>query len=154
MKFGNYILVSTIFFSFGVLFTLLFINIKSRFFRKNNKIPNILGKWKCKWFDDELKNKNIKIEDTIEILNWVKNGEFIAIGTQPEFHLTYPITGEIDPSRVVTMEYRANKYPFEPNRGIVSLLLSRDGKEMKGKWYGRRSNGQLGGGNVICERIV
>jgi len=67
--------------------------------------------------------------------------------------LSYPVSGEIDPSRIVTLEYRAEKYPYETNRGVVCLILDRNGQKMEGKWFGRRSTGVLGGGKVICTRV-
>ncbi len=138
----------------GVALTLFWSNRRSSQFRVQNDIPNIIGSWHCQWFDDTKEQDKPKVEDTMEIQRWTTNGEFIARGLQPQFHLSYPIVGEIDPSRVVTLVYKAARYPYEPNRGIVCLQLSRDGKTMEGYWYGRRSSGLLGGGKVKCFRTI
>jgi hypothetical protein len=148
-----FIAVAISFSVLGFLGAILYSNLKSRTFRKKYAIPDILGKWQCQWFDDEGDPLKPKIQDVVEIQKWIREGEFAAIGHQPEFHLTYPISGEIDPSRVITLEYRAAKYPYEPNRGVVCMILSRDGETMDGKWFGRRSKGNLSGGKVACSRI-
>jgi hypothetical protein len=147
------VLIALVFAVVGFLAAVLNINIKSRTFRKRHAVPDILGKWECQWFDDEGDLNKPKIQDVVEINKWFRDGEFNAIGHQPEFHLSYPISGEVDPSRVVTLEYRAAKYPYEPNRGVVCMILSRDGETMEGKWFGRRYSGNLGGGRVFCSRI-
>jgi hypothetical protein len=127
---------------------------RSRLFRTEHQIPNLLGKWRCQWFDDAQGGDQPKVEDTIDIRKWTANGEFIGQGHQPQFHLSYPIVGEIDPARVVTLVYKAARYPFEPNHGVVCLELSRDGETMEGRWFGRRFSNHLGGGRVKCERIL
>lgn len=137
----------------GFFAAILYIRWKSVGFRKKHSIPNILGKWHCEWFDDSKDQNEPKVVDEMVIRKWTGQGDFIAEGHQPQFHLKYPITGEIDPTRVVTLEYRAAKYPFEPNRGVVCMLLSRDGNSMGGRWFGRRYSGILGGGRVFCSRI-
>lgn len=137
----------------GIVITMLWHNRRSKAFRIKHEIPNIIGKWRCQWFDDSMASDEPKVEDTMEIQKWTTNGEFLAHGFQPQFHLSYPLIGEIDPSRVVTLVYRAARYPYEPNRGVVCLELSRDGKKMEGRWFGRRYSGQLGGGKVRCSRI-
>jgi hypothetical protein len=147
-------LFAVAFAALGFVVAILFLRLKSRNFRKKHALPNILGKWHCQWFDDQFEADSPKIEDTMEIKTWLRDGEFEAVGHQPQFLLSYPITGEIDPSRVITLEYRAEKYPYEPNRGVVCMVLSRDGETMEGKWYGRRFSGELGGGKVICKRIM
>lgn len=137
----------------GVVTTVLWHNWRSKRFRATNKIPDLIGQWKCKWFDDAQTQDQPKVEDTIEILKWTTDGQFLAVGHQPQFHLSYPIVGEIDPSRVVTLAYRAARYPFEPNRGVACMELSRDGQTMEGHWYGRRHSSQLGGGRVSWVRL-
>ena len=147
------VLLAIVFGTIGFFIATIFLHAKSRTFRKEFGLPNILGAWHCRWFDDEGDPTIPKVEDTLEIQKWVRNGEFSAIGHQPQFHLNYPVSGEIDPSRIVTLEYRAAKYPYETNRGVVCLVLARDGQKMEGKWFGRRSTGNLGGGRVICTRV-
>lgn len=137
----------------GVLMTILWHNWRSRRFRTQHDIPNIIGRWRCQWFDDALDPDKPKVEDTVEIQKWTSNGEFLARGYQPQLQLSYPIMGEIDPSRWVTLVYKAARYPFEPNRGVVCMELSRDGKTMEGRWFGRRFSNQLGGGRVHCVRM-
>ncbi|MGO9318709.1 MAG: hypothetical protein ACLPXT_04505 [Terracidiphilus sp.] len=137
----------------GVLTTVFWHNWRSKRFRSANRIPDLIGQWRCKWFDDAKSQDQPKVEDTVEILKWTTQGQFLAVGHQPQFQLSYPIMGEIDPSRVVTLAYKAARYPFEPNRGVACLELSRDGKTMEGHWYGRRSSTQLGGGRVSCSRL-
>jgi hypothetical protein len=148
------ILVAIVFCIIGVFGATTLLGLKSRTFRKRHVVPDILGTWHCQWFDDDGDPDKPKIQDTVEIQKWILDGEFAAVGHQPEFHLSYPITGEIDPSRVVTLEYRAAKYPYEPNRGVVCMILSRDSQNMEGKWFGRRSTGNLGGGKVVCSRVT
>jgi hypothetical protein len=138
----------------GVALATLWHNWRSRRFREQQDIPNIIGKWQCQWFDDAKESNEPKIVDTIEIQKWLEDGQFLARGFQPQFHLSYPLMGEIDPSRVVTLIYKAARYPYEPNRGIACLQLSRDGETMEGYWFGRRSTGQLGGGKVKWFRSV
>jgi len=137
----------------GIVITLLWNRWHSRRFRTRHDIPNIIGKWKCQWFDDSQSLDNPKVEDIVEIQKWITNSEFVARGFQPQFHLSYPIVGEIDPSRVVIFVYKAARYPYEPNRGVVCMQLSRDGMTMEGRWFGRRYSGQLGGGIVKCFRV-
>lgn len=137
----------------GILTTLLWHSWHSKRFRTHREIPDVLGKWRCQWFDDSLDSHKPKVEDVVEIQKWTTNGEFLGYGYQPQFHLSYPIMGEIDPSRVVTLVYRAGRYPYEPNRGVVCLQLSRDGKTMEGRWFGRRFSNQLGGGKVTFARL-
>jgi hypothetical protein len=127
---------------------------RSKRFRAQNDIPSLMGQWRCQWFDDAQSSDQPKVEDTVEFQKWTTNGEFLAKGHQPQFHLTYPIMGEIDPSRVVTLVYKAARYPYEPNRGVACLELSRDGKTMEGRWLGRRFSTQLGGGKVKCVRLL
>jgi hypothetical protein len=138
--------------SIGILVTLLFYRHRSKLFRTEHGIPDLIGQWQCQWFDDAQPANQPKVQDTIEVQKWATNGEFVARGRQPQFQLSYPIVGEVDASRVVTLVYRAARYPYEPNRGIVCLELSRDGKTMEGHWFGRRFSGQLGGGRVKCVR--
>jgi hypothetical protein len=127
---------------------------RSEAFRTKHDIPSLLGQWRCQWFDDADSAGNPKVEDTVEIEKWTANSEFTGQGHQPEFSLSYPVAGEIDASRVVTLIYKAARYPFEPNRGVVCMELSRDGKTMEGRWFGRRFSNELGGGKVRCTRIV
>jgi hypothetical protein len=86
---------------------LLWHNWRSSQFRAQQDIPNIIGKWQCLWFDDALESAEPKVEDTVEIEKWITDGQFRARGYQPQFLLSYPIVGEIDPSRVVTLIYKA-----------------------------------------------
>src|SRR5216683_4478062 len=137
----------------GVFTTILWHDWRSKRFRTANNIPDVIGKWRCKWFDDAQSQEQPKVEDTVEIQGWTTEGQFLAVGHQPQFHLSYPVMGEIDPSRVVTLAYRAARYPFEPNRGVACLELSRDGKTMQGRWFGRRYSNELGGGRVSCVRL-
>jgi hypothetical protein len=138
----------------GILITVFWHNWRSRRFRAQHDIPDIIGKWRCQWFDEALDPDKPKVEDTVEIQQWTSNGEFLARGYQPQFHLSYPIMGDIDPSRVVTLAYKAARYPYEPNRGVVCMQLSRDGSSMEGRWLGRRFSGQLGGGKVTFTRLL
>lgn len=137
----------------GILTTVFWHHWRSRRFRTQHDIPDIIGRWRCQWFDDALDPDKPKVEDTVEIQKWTSNGEFLARGYQPQYHLSYPIMGDIDPSRVVTLAYKAARYPYEPNRGVVCMQLSRDGSTMEGRWFGRRFSGQLGGGKVRCIRL-
>lgn len=137
----------------GILIALFWSHWRSRRFRSRHDIPDIIGGWRCQWFDDALDPETPKIEDVVEIKKWVSNGEFLARGYQPEFHLSYPMLGDIDPSRVVTLVYQAGRYPYEPNRGVICMQLSRDGATMEGRWFGRRFSGQLGGGKVTFLRM-
>lgn len=137
----------------GILITVFWHNWRSKMFRVQHDIPNILGKWRCQWFDDALESDKPKVEDTVDIQKWTSAGEFTARGYQPQFNLSYPIMGDIDASRVVTLVYRAARYPYEPNRGVICMELSRDGKTMEGRWFGRRFSTDLSGGLVRCERL-
>jgi len=138
----------------GILTTVLWHNWCSRRFRAQHDIPNVVGEWRCQWFDDAQDLGEPKVEDTVQIQKWTTNGGFIARGHQPQFNLTYPIMGEVDASRVVILVYKAARYPYEPNRGVVCMQLSRDGKTMEGRWFGRRFSGHLGGGKVKWMRVL
>jgi len=138
---------------FGAWVTTRLQDRRRQVFRTKNDIPNVLGKWRCQWFDKEVAAGDPKVEDVVEILSWTTNGEFVAKGHQPQFNLDYPIVGDVDASRVVTLAYKAARYPFEPNRGVACLELSRDGNTMEGFWIGRRFSNRLGGGPVKCSRI-
>ena len=137
----------------GIAITMLWNKWHSNRVRTQHGIPNIIGKWRCQWFDDSKNSEEPKVEDIVEIQKWRTNSEFIARGFQPQFNLSYPLVGEIDPSRLVTFEYKAARYPYEPNRGVVCMQLSRDGITMEGHWFGRRYSGQLGGGIVKWIRV-
>jgi len=137
----------------GIVISVLWQRERSKRFRVHHGIPNVIGRWRCTWFDDAQSQEQPKVEDTVEIQKWTTEGQFLAVGHQPQFHLSYPIMGEIDASRVVTLVYKAARYPFEPNRGVAVLEMTRDGKTMDGRWYGRRSSTQLGGGRVSCVRL-
>jgi hypothetical protein len=136
----------------GVVTAVFWHNWRSKRFRFSQDIPSLIGSWRCQWYDDSSSTNEPKVEDTIDIQTWTTDGQFLAAGHQPQFHLSYPIVGEIDASRVVTLVYKAARYPFEPNRGVVCMALSRDGKTMEGRWFGRRFSNQLGGGIVKCVR--
>jgi hypothetical protein len=123
-------------------------------FRSNYDVPNLLGNWECHWFDDSSDSIEPKVIDRVEIKKWLSKNEFIAVGHQPQYNVKYNLKGEVDPSRLVTLTYEAGKYPYESNRGVVLLEISRDGRIMKGKWFGRRSSGELGGGDVKCFKKV
>jgi len=138
----------------GVVITVLWYKKQSEGFRARHEIPSLIGTWRCQWFDDASSGAGPKIEDTVEVVRWTRNSEFVGEGHQPQFQLSYPVAGEIDPSRVVTLVYRAARYPFEPNRGVACLELARDGLTMEGRWFGRRFSNQFGGGRVRCERVV
>src|SRR5262249_22244188 len=127
---------------------------RSRWYRHRYEIPDILGQWKCKWYDDDLPEDEARVEDQLEIDRWLAEGEFAARGIQKQRRLVYPLVGEIDPSRIVTLTYKAARYPYEPNRGVIVLELARDGQTMQGRWYGRRFSGKLGGGRVVCVRVA
>ena len=137
----------------GVGITLFWHDWRSKRFRAQSDIPDIIGAWRCQWFDDSLDKEVPKVEDTVEIQKWTTNGQFLARGYQPQFQLVYPLMGEIDASRVVTLIYQAARYPYEPNRGVACMELSRDGKRMEGRWFGRRFSTRLGGGRVTCVRV-
>jgi hypothetical protein len=135
----------------GVLITVIVFHWRSKRFRRQQGIPNVIGKWKCQWFDDAADPARPKIEDVVEIKRWIHKGEFEGLGHQQD--LSYPLMGEIDPSRVITLVYKAARYPYELNRGVVCMELSRDNASMEGRWFGRRSSNQLGGGRVKCLRV-
>ncbi|MCH8153569.1 MAG: hypothetical protein IH830_14510 [Planctomycetes bacterium] len=137
----------------GVWVALIWHNRRSAWYRHRHDIPDIVGKWRCEWFDGDAKTEP-RVQDTLEITGWTREGEFTARGHQPQHHLVYPLVGEIDPSRVVTLTYRAARYPYEPNRGVVCMQLSRDGQRMEGQWFGRRYSGELSGGRVTCDRMT
>jgi hypothetical protein len=136
----------------GIIVTLTVKRWRSKSFRIKRDMPNILGKWQCQWFDETGDPNEPKVKDIIEIEKLTTNGEFQAIGHQPQFQLSYPLIGEIDPSRVVTLIYKASRYPYEPNRGAACMIMSRDGNSMEGRWFGRRFSGNLSGGMVKCVR--
>lgn len=137
----------------GIALVMILRSQRSRRFRTRYDIPDIIGKWRCQWFDSSLVMDEPKVEDIVEVKRWTGDTEFVAQGFQPQFHLSYPLTGEVDPSRLVTLVYSAARYPYEPNRGVVCMELSRDGNMMEGQWFGRRYSGQLGGGKVIWIRM-
>jgi hypothetical protein len=116
-------------------------------------VPDITGSWSCRWYDDD-KSPEIGpiVEDILIISPCGASGLFTAAGIQPQNKLEYPLLGEVDASRIVTLSYKAARYPYEPNRGVIILELSRDGKKMEGRWLGRRYSGHIGGGKVICVR--
>jgi hypothetical protein len=138
----------------GAMVMMFWLKKHSGAFRTTHGIPTLLGQWRCQWFDDTDVTGDPKVVDTLEIEKWTVNSEFRGQGHQPQFSLSYPVVGEIDPSRVVTLIYRASRYPFEPNRGVACMELSRDGKTMEGRWFGRRFSNELGGGKVRCTRIL
>jgi len=127
---------------------------RSRLYRLENDIPSVLGRWSCSWYDENMPEDEPRVEDILEIDRWIADGEFVARGIQDQRDLVFPLVGEIDPSRIVTLTYKAARYPYEPNRGVALLELSRDGKHMHGRWFGRRYSGQLSGGRVVCERVA
>src|SRR6476646_1558033 len=99
---------------FGILATVLWFHWRSKQFRTQQDIPDLLGQWQCQWFDDAGDPIKPKIEDILEVQKWTHHGEFSARGHQSEFDLTYRLNGEVDASRVVTLVYKAARYPYEP----------------------------------------
>jgi hypothetical protein len=123
----------------GVFATGFWNNWRSKRFRAANNIPDVLGKWRCKWFDDVQSQVQPKIEDTVEIQGWTADGQFLAIGHQPQFHLSYPLMGEIDPSRVITLVYKAARILSSPIVG--SPAWSRPG--MASQWKAAGLDGAI-----------
>ena len=54
--------------------------------RAQNDIPNLLGKWKCQWFDQEAPTREPTIEDVVEIL-WLRRAQasLLQRGTSRNF---------------------------------------------------------------------
>lgn len=148
-----YLILALLFIGIGFWGAILMFHFSSNQFRKKNHIPNILGQWRCQWFDDKGNKETPKVEDIMEITKWIRDGKFAAIGHQPQYRINYPIRGEIDPSGSISLEYRAENFPFESNRGLAFMQISRDRKVIEGHWFGKRSNGVLGGGKVVCYRV-
>ena len=112
-----------------------FSKVASLFFRHSKNIPDMKGtRWYCKWIYEDGRTP---IEDEIEILKWTKKSNFKGSGHQTrERVFDYPITGEVSPSRVVVLIYKADKYPEQANIGTASLQLDIRGENMNGYWCG------------------
>jgi len=120
---------------------------KSASFRRRHAIPDIRNtKWTCQWFFGD---KELYVEDTVEMQRWTSRGSFRAIGYQSG--LTYSIEGTIDPSRTVMLTYLAGKYPTEGFVGTACMTLSVKGDAMDGWWCGQVADG-IRGGRVSCRR--
>lgn len=122
-------------------------------FRSNHKIIDITGYWSCKWFYDDRKEP---LEDEIEIVKWTKNSKFEGFGHQKKEIdgqtrvFNYPVSGEVSPSRIVVLTYKADKYPTQGNIGTASLHLDISGEKMSGYWCGLGSKKMDDGGTITA----
>jgi hypothetical protein len=115
----------------------------SWFFRSQHNIPDIKGtQWSCEWY---FENSELYVKDEIRIVKWTQDGRFKGVGRQekkrdPTAHVfEYPITGEVSPTRVVVLTYKAEKYPTEGHIGMACMELNMEAKEMLGHWCGMAS---------------
>ena len=120
-----------------------FTSITSKRFRSTHSIPDIKGtRWLCEWFYE---NDELYIKDEMEIVKWTKDGRFKGVGHQvrgadPAARVfNYPISGEISPSRVVVLTYKAEKYPTEAHIGMACVQLTVGADQMLGHWCGLAS---------------
>jgi hypothetical protein len=120
-------------------------------FRSQNNIPQIMGtKWKAEW---SYNDGSPSINDTVTLSKWTKDSQFEGSGEVMYDKLyTYSITGEVSPSRVVVLTYKAEKYPTEVNIGTASLLLSNPPNDLSGAWSGVEARQQPDGSQVYKVR--
>ncbi len=60
----------------GVFIAVFWHDWHSKRFRTAYNIPDVIGTWRCKWFDDAQSQEQPKIEDTVEIQSWTTEGQF------------------------------------------------------------------------------
>ena len=113
--------------------------------RQQSSIPEITGtKWSAEWnYEDGTKYAS----DVVTFSRWLKNNQFEGYGevTIGNNLYKYPIVGEVAPSRIVVLTYKAEKFPQQANIGTATLELSSSAQELNGYWAGRASlmqNGQ------------
>ena len=112
--------------------------------RQQSNIPEIMGtKWSTEWYNaDGTKHAS----DEVTFSKWTKNSQFEGYGevTYGGIQYKYSITGEVAPSRIVVLTYKAERFPTEANIGTACLELSQDAKELNGYWAGRTTLTQKG----------
>jgi hypothetical protein len=104
--------------------------------RKRANIPEIMAsQWKAEWqYDDG----GPAVADIVTFESWTKNSKFKGHGevTHGDKIYRYSITGEVSPTRLVVLTYKAEKFPTEANFGTAAMLLSGDPRELTGSWSG------------------
>ena len=120
--------------------------------RQRSNIPEIMGtKWSAEWgYEDGRPPLN----DIVTFSKWTKNNQFEGFGeiTHQGKQYRYSITGEVSPSRVVVLTYKAERYPTEANIGTACLQLSDNAEEFTGTWIGFAAT-TLRGGRLTMRRI-
>lgn len=128
--------------------------------RRRNNIPEIMNtRWRAEWrYDDN----QLFVEDEVTFSKWRKKCRFEGYGevTHGDKQYKYTIEGEISPSRVVVISYKAERYPTEASIGTACLELGDSAIDMNGYWSGRASALQNGkkiytvrGGTVQLRKI-
>lgn len=72
-------------------------------------------------------------------------------GLRPESDwgfLSYPVTGEVSPARIVVLNYKAENFPTEASIGTACLQLTVSGDGLDGFWAGLVSTNQASGKKV------
>ena len=136
----------------------------SYWFRKGLNIPDIVGtggtQWSAEWrYDDG----SAPLRDTVTFSNWTKDNLFEGFGeiTYPDARFKYSVTGEVSPTRIVVLTYKAEGYPTGANIGTACLQLSGNARDLAGTWIGLEGAKQpddpevfkLRGGKVTMHKI-
>jgi hypothetical protein len=128
--------------------------------RRRANIPEIMNtQWKAEWSYDD---GNPTVVDSVTLEKWTKKTQFGGYGEVDHAgkRYKYSITGEVSPTRVVLLTYKAEKYPTEANIGTAALLLSTSAQDLTGTWSGLEASTlasgtkyELRGGRVRMQRI-
>jgi hypothetical protein len=116
--------------------------------RHRDNLPNVMGDWRAEW---KYEDGSPLPPDTVSFVKWTKKSQFEGHGAinYPNKQYKYSITGEISPTRVVALTYKAESYPNEANIGTACLLLSTDSEDLVGTWTGYQGVKQPDGAEVF-----
>ena len=107
--------------------------------RSRNNIPEIMKtRWSAEWLRDD---GTLFVKDVVTFSKWTRKAQFEGYGevTHDGTQYKYSIVGEVSPSRIVVLTYKAERYPTEASFGMACMELSENVKELDGYWAGRTS---------------
>jgi hypothetical protein len=104
--------------------------------RKRAHIPEIMKtQWDCDWFRAD---GSLQVNDRVTFSDWTKDNQFNGYG-EAQYGDTlykYSISGEVSPSRIVVLTYKAEKFPTGANVGMACFQLNGDATMGAGHWAG------------------
>lgn len=111
-----------------------FDKIMSSRMRRRSNIPEIMDtKWGAEWYHPD---GTLYTKDVVTFSKWTKNNQFEGYGevTHNNTLFKYSMTGEVSPSRIIVLTYKAEEYPTQGNLGMACLELDVGAKGLEGYW--------------------